>query len=152
MRLLYKLAFRIFCLILPNVASAGGLEIYDAHINESPPTVSIMAGYMTISNPTHEDIVISELSSPDFGQVEIHETRIENNVASMIKLEHLVIEAGETVRLTPGAMHLMFIEPVIPLRAGDQSSLTITFSDGTEMQQVLAITRSGTDHEHTHNH
>jgi len=152
MRFLYRLAFSLFCLILPNVASAAGLEIHDAYINESPPTIRIMAGYMTISNQTPEDILISGISSPDFDRVEIHETRIENNVVRMIKQEHLVIEAGKSVRLAPGAMHLMFIEPVNPLHAGDQTKLTITFSDGTEMQDVLDITKGATDHEHIHHH
>ncbi|MDX1518813.1 MAG: copper chaperone PCu(A)C [Gammaproteobacteria bacterium] len=138
--------------LLVEVAFTAGLVISGARINESPPTIQVMAGYMTISNPTADDIEIRSLSSPGFERVEIHETRMENDVARMVRQESLVVEAGTSVNLEPGGRHIMFMDPEKPLRAGDRVTLFMQLSDGSEVQQEMNVVRSGGNHDHSHHH
>jgi copper(I)-binding protein len=47
----------------------------------------------------------------------------------MRRLESLEIPAGQTLRLEPGALHIMLLDLVRPLKAGAQYPLTLNFRD-----------------------
>lgn len=118
--------FRAFALLfalfagLCSLASAEEVLIKEAWVREGPPGMPMMAGFMILENNTAEDVVISSVSSPSFGSIEMHETVIENDVARMIAVEKLVVPAqGKTV-LEPGGKHLMLFHPVQALKAGDE--------------------------------
>ena len=145
-------SFILILFILPAIICADDLIIRDGYINEAPPTVSILGGYMTITNQSDEDIIIKNLESPNFELVEIHETQIENDVVKMNRLVQLRINARESIHLEPGGKHLMFIDPVIPLRAGDQVRLIIIFADGTQMNQNLDVIKRTSGHQQSHDH
>lgn len=85
----------------------------------SHPMQSIAAAYV-VSLPS----AITAVTTPAARVVELHEMKTENGVMSMNKVERIGAPPAE------GA-HLMLIDLVRPLRAGDTIELTVTFEDGS---------------------
>jgi len=89
----------------------------EVEITTPPPGMTMRAGYLTLTNNTGAPITITAVSSPEFAKVEIHETRIEDGIASMHRLHELVVPAGSSVRLERGGKHLMLMQPRDPVEA-----------------------------------
>ncbi len=111
-------------------AAGATLEVHDSWIREAPPTVSVLAAYMVISNTGGTPAEITAITSPDFDHTELHRTIVESGIARMAPLEKLEIPAGEKISLEPGGIHLMLINPQRPLREGDLVTLVIHRADG----------------------
>ena len=56
-------------------------------------------------------VTIVGASSPAFGEVSLHETRIVDGVSRMRALPELRIAPGDSAVLKPGGMHLMLMQP-----------------------------------------
>jgi len=127
--------------------------IEDAWVREAPPGVTTLAGYMNFINNSSETVVLETLDSPDFERVELHQTRIEGNVARMEKKNSLSLSPGSTVKLQPGGYHLMLFKPERPMQAGDRVILTIGFkgqSPRTIEAEVRAVRDDTNSHQHHH--
>ncbi len=116
-----------------NLATAHGLAAItfsNIVVPEAPPVASVMAAYMHIKNNSNKEKVISEISSPQFKRVEIHEMSMANGMMNMKQLKALPIKAQQTVMLEPGGIHVMLIKPLKPLKHEDRVTLTFKFSSG----------------------
>lgn len=82
----------------------------DISIARPMPGMQMTAAYMTLTNNTTQQISISEITSPEFGSVQMHETVIEDGIASMRRLREVSIAAGGSVVFEPGAKHLMLMQ------------------------------------------
>lgn len=109
----------------------------DVQITRPLPGRDVSAGYLVVSNTTSEDIRITRVTSPEFGMVQIHETKIEDGIARMHALEELIVPAHGSVRLERGGKHLMLMRPgeiedsvSLQLYSGDAPVLTIHFDFG----------------------
>lgn len=96
----------------------------DVVISEPPPGRAMSAGYLTLRNNTNDVIRISGVDSPQFGFVEIHETRLEDGVAKMLLVPELLIPAKSNISLQPGGKHLMLMRPI-----GSPESISLSFYD-----------------------
>ena len=90
---------------------------------------------MVLTNYSDGDILINSVSSPQFGEVELHETTVEDGVARMRPVPELLIRAGESVRLERGGLHLMMTRPhddietiTLNLHSGDLLLLSLQTS------------------------
>ena len=101
------------------------------------PGASMSAGYLRIQNNSRATIVLTSVTSPQYGRVEIHETVIENDIARMRPLDGLTIYAGQSVLLEPGGKHLMLMGPREPLTKGEKVDMTLTFKSGR--QQTVSV-------------
>jgi len=88
------------------------------------------AVYMTITNNGDETIAIVGAEADIAGIVELHETVVENDIASMQPVETLVIEAGETLELSPGRIHLMLMELKQDIVADETVELSLILESG----------------------
>jgi copper(I)-binding protein len=61
---------------------------------------------------------------------------------SMKPVTFIDLPAGTTVQLKPGGYHIMLIDLVQPLKAGDQVQITLTFEEA-DPQQVTVPVREG---------
>jgi copper(I)-binding protein len=129
--------------LMPSFSSAAGatLEVHDAWIREAPPTASVLAAYMVISNTGAAPAEITAIASPDFDHTELHRTVVEGDVARMIPIEKVEIPAGDTISLDPGGTHLMLINPLRPLHAGDTVTLVIRSADGFSRTIAVPVVR-----------
>lgn len=106
----------------------------EVEITTPPPGVSMRAGYLTLTNNTGAAMTITAVTSPEFASVEMHETRIEDGIASMHRLQELVVPAGASIRLERGGKHLMLMQPrgevtavSLQLMSGDSPILDIQY-------------------------
>ena len=109
-----RLAWLLVCGLL---AACGApqppLVASDVEITRPMPGRHMSAGYLVLHNNTDEAIRITSVTSPQFGAVEIHETRIEDGISRMREIGELVVPAHGSVTLERGGKHLML------MRAGD---------------------------------
>ena len=76
------------------------------------PGMPMAAGYLDIANRSGTSIEITGVTSPEYESVEMHETRLENGVSRMRKIERLTIAEGDTAKLERGGKHLMLMQPI----------------------------------------
>ena len=98
-----RLIFSIFfSLLVSGKALAASLTIDNAWIPEAPPTSRMLAGYMTVTNNTNQEILIEEVTSPQFKMIEMHRSVYENGMAKMIWQPHVHVPVGKVTKLEPG--------------------------------------------------
>jgi copper(I)-binding protein len=144
-----------FFLALPALAftcssAAASLEVQDAWVREAPPTASVLAAYMTIRNAGTTPAEITNITSPDFGHIEMHRTVVEHGIASMVPVGTLEIPPGEQITLEPGGTHLMLIDPRRTLRAGDTLPMTILDAAGQTTTFSVPVIREAGEAGHHH--
>ena len=71
------------------------------------PGTYVTAGYVTLHNNSSRPITIKGVTSPQFAQVEMHETVIRDDVARMTSIEPLIVDAQSSVLFEPGGKHMM---------------------------------------------
>jgi copper(I)-binding protein len=106
------------------------LQVSDAWLRAIPEGVTSTAGYLSIENRSRERRELTAVTSPQFARVELHETRIEDGMARMRRLDALELPPGEGVTLAPGGVHLMLLDPVRTLAPGEHATLRLQLDDG----------------------
>ena len=97
---------------------------------------------LTYTNNSPDTITINSISSPQFNIVEIHETIMNNGIASMIKINTLTILEKQSVSLKPGGKHLMLIDPVKRISEGEEIRLIFELSNNETMTlNTTAVSR-----------
>lgn len=126
----------------PEVSGPQGaqtLSIRGAYVREPVPGRQMSAAFMTLSNTTAQDKILTRVSADWAENIEIHTHQHDNGVMRMRQLASLTIPAGESVSLQPGGLHLMLFKLQLPL--AEPLPLTLCFDDG-ECQTVSAEIRS----------
>lgn len=124
-------------LLIPSLARAE-LLLEDGWIQNLPPSVPVRAGYLTISNPSASAARIVGLRGEAFTHIEIHRSTMKDGTMQMESLPALEIEAGETLRLEPGGLHLM-MHPRQPTRPGDSFRVIVEFGDGATRNLDMVV-------------
>jgi copper(I)-binding protein len=114
-------------------------------VREPVPGMDMLAGYLVLNNPSGAELTLTRAGSPDFGAVEFHNSFLEDGMMRMRREENLVIPAGGSIEFVPGARHLMLISPKRALAGGDQVTIELKFSDGSELHFTAPV-RSGDGH------
>ncbi|HFC53127.1 MAG TPA: copper chaperone PCu(A)C [Gammaproteobacteria bacterium] len=122
-----------------------------AWIREAPPVVKVMAGYLTIHNPTEEEMVLEGAESPLFDRIEIHRTEMKGGMAGMERQQGVTIPARGRVEFAPGGLHLMLMGPKKPLAAGSTATITLHFKGGQTLPVQFTV-RAGGDGSSQHGH
>ncbi len=115
------------------------LDIRNPWIKNLPPSVPLRAGYMTIHNSQTHAIVIVSIRSEAFARIEIHRSIEQDGMMSMVTMPNIRIEAGASVQLAPGGLHLMMMNPYQPTRVGDIVNATIILEDGSEHSLKMQV-------------
>ncbi|MCY4466049.1 MAG: copper chaperone PCu(A)C [Chloroflexi bacterium] len=88
------------------------------------------SAYLQITNRGSDDIVLISASSAVAAAVEFHETRVTDGVASMRRLEELIVPGKGEIELAPGGLHLMLMNLTGDLQLRDNFVLELTSSAG----------------------
>ena len=128
--------------LLAPAALADGPSTRVSHvwIRQAPPGVDVMAGYFTLENLTARPLDLTSVISLDFGSVMMHASVVKGDQESMVEVPKITLPAHGSVEFKPGGYHLMLMEPKKNLYAGDMVSLTLSFSDGSQLA-ILAYVR-----------
>ena len=108
-------------------------------IQNLPETIPVRAGYIDLHNASAKTITITGLSSPGFERIEIHQSLVQDGLQKMSKLAELVIPAGARIRLKPGSLHMMMINPISPVKTGGQISVELSYADGSHQTTTMTV-------------
>jgi copper(I)-binding protein len=148
-------------LVAMSVSAAGvDIQVQNSWVMAAPPNVKVFAAYMEIKNAGKKPRTLTDVSSPAFGQIGIHQTVMHGNMVHMEQLKELTIPPQASVVLKPGGSHLMLSDAKKTPRIGDQIPMTLTFSDGEKITFTAIVRTDQTvateGHQHTdhseHNH
>ena len=128
----------VLLLALPGQAFAE-LDISDAWIRDLPPSIPVRAGYMTLHNAQSSAVSIIALRSEAFASIEIHETLEQDGAMQMQAVPVLTIEPHTSVKLAPGGLHLMMMNPAQPSKPGDVLVITIELDDGSTQHLDMTV-------------
>lgn len=93
----------------------------------------MQAGFGRIENRCPAPVTIVSASSPAYGSVELHETRIVDSVSRMRAVPELRIAPDGAATLKPGGLHLMLMQPGTTLKEGSKVAVEFTLSDGRKV-------------------
>lgn len=121
-----------FVLSILSIAVVFGadVEIDGAYARASIPNVPNSAAFFVIKNNSDKDIAITSANSDIAEKNELHTHIKENQMLKMMKIEKLVVPAKSSLELKSGGDHVMLIGLKKELKAGDEISLELSFSDG----------------------
>lgn len=121
-----------FVLSIASIAAVFGadVEIDGAYARASIPNVPNSAAFFVIKNNSDKDIAITSANSDIAEKNELHTHIKENEMMKMIKIEKLVVPAKSSLELKSGGDHVMLMGLKKELKAGDEISLELSFSDG----------------------
>ncbi|HEV7437575.1 MAG TPA: copper chaperone PCu(A)C [Pseudorhizobium sp.] len=132
-------------------SKVGNLELDGAYVRAMLPGQPVGGGFVTIKNTGGEDDRLVSASSPVAGTVELHEMAMQGEVMRMRKLgEGIPVPAGETVELTSGGLHMMFMQVKTPFKEGDSVPVTLTFEKAGSIDLTLPV-KSAAPGGHSHN-
>lgn len=100
---------------------------------------STTAAYMTLRNDGSESDALIAVRTDVAARPEIHETRIENNVARMVPIPRLEVPAGGQVQLRPGGLHIMLMDLRRALRVGDRFRVVLVFERCGELPVEVVV-------------
>ena len=146
---------RIILLILIGVfllsacGAPGDLEVHNAWVR---PTVKgeTVAVYLTLQNHTKIDDELISTSSNVADVIEIHQSKMENDVMQMGMPTSLPIAAGEEVNFAPGGLHFMLVNIKQELVLGEHIGLNLHFQNHADIVVNVQIADSMPDEQHDH--
>lgn len=119
--------------------AADSVTMADTWVKAMPEGMS--AAFGVIENPSAVDVTIVSATTEVAHMVELHET-VEDETGQHVMREKqggFVIPAGERLALEPGGNHLMLMGLTGPLVAGEDVTLTLTFSDGSTLDITAPV-------------
>ncbi len=119
--------------------AAGKLGVTDAWIRAAPPGAAMLAGYATLNNAGDAPLEVLTVQSDAFRMASLHETVDDGGVSRMRELHGLALAPGESVRLKPGGMHLMLMQPRRDVHAGDKVEMTFLLGDGARVDAYFDV-------------
>jgi periplasmic copper chaperone A len=135
MRALTVVAFLLagVCVAVAEQSGAGGVTVANVWARATPGGAKNSVVYMTINAKSGAaDRLVAARSDAAQG-VELHTSIHGGGVTKMRRLDALEIPGGESVELRPGGHHLMVLDLMQPLKAGDRLKLTLVFEKAGEI-------------------
>ncbi len=126
---------------LPAASEEAGVSVRDAWVRESPPGMTMMAGYMELRNNTSRPQVLVAARSSGFESVTIHRTIVKDGIASMVHAPQIEIAANASLIFAPRSYHLMLMNPKRTLRAGDAVVVNLEFRGGLVLPATFEVRR-----------
>ena len=93
--------------------------------------------FMHITSNTDSKLV--EVRSPVARTVQIHESKMQNDVMSMKPVAAVALPAGKSVAIEPEGYHVMLIDLVNQVKAGDQVPLTLIVEDSKGVKELIEV-------------
>jgi len=106
------------------------------------PGANVASAYLTLRNIGTQPLVIVGVGSRA-ARAMIHETHVVNGVSSMRMRMRLTLAPGETVRFTPGGLHIMLEGLSGALKPGDTLPLVLLLEGGASFTVTAHVRALG---------
>jgi hypothetical protein len=153
---------KLFCILIavflagPAFAhdyTAGSLKIGHPWARATPKGAPVGGGYLSVTNSGTEPDRLVGGSTPISRKFEVHQMSMDHGVMKMRPLGNgLEIPPGKTITLSPGGLHVMFVDLNQPLKQGDKIPATLEFAKAGKVQVEFAVEGMGATHENHENH
>ena len=120
-------------------AAGEAVTISDAWVKSAESGMTAVFG--TLNNPTDADVTLVSATSKAADRAELHEVT-ENDSGSMEMRAvdgGFVIPAGGSMDIQPGGYHIMLMGLTDPLQAGEDVTVTVTFSDDSSYEFTAPV-------------
>lgn len=120
----------------------GELSITDGWARTSPSVASTAAFYMQIENGTDAAETVAAATSDRCGMTEVHNSSMnDEGVMSMAPADpaDLTVDAGGTLLLQPGGLHVMCMGLSDALVEGEEIPVAIMFGSGAEQSATVVV-------------
>lgn len=115
------------------VTQASHLTVSHAWIRVLPGNLP-GAGYATLKNDAGKPLAVIAASSPAYGDVMLHQSRMVNGQSRMVAVPRLTVPAHGSVQLAPGGYHLMMMHARHAVKPGQTVLVTLQMVDGSTKQ------------------
>lgn len=137
------------------VIHLGAINISLPFTRATLPNAPVGGGFLTIENEGPEADRLLSASSPAADVVQVHEMAMEGEVMKMRPLaDGLELPAGQTVVLSPGGFHLMFMGLKQAFVEGETIPVTLVFEKAGTVEIALPVLDAAADEapvgEHAH--
>ena len=139
----------ILSIITMTAWANNALEAHDPWVREAPPTVEVLAAYMTLHNHSDKTQTVLSITSDNFDRVEIHRTEIHNDMAQMVPVSKVMISPNGKVTFAPGGLHIMLIGPKKIIKEGENVQLTLHLSDNSLLNINAPVKKSNGMEDHS---
>jgi copper(I)-binding protein len=129
-------------------ADAPSIKVADAYARAMPPGARTAGAYVTIENRGSEPDRLLSARSTRAGAVELHRMSEEGGVMRMRPVDGIPVGPGQTVKLAPGGLHLMLIDPKPPLKEGEHIPLTLRFERAGDVGVDVTVGAVNAMHGH----
>ena len=109
----------------------------DAWVRATVPGQPSTGAFMHITSSTDSKLI--EVRSPVAKTVQIHESKMTNDVMSMQPVASVALPAGKSVAIEPEGYHVMLIDLVNQVKAGDQVPLTLIVEDSKGVKESIEV-------------
>jgi periplasmic copper chaperone A len=108
---------------------AGPIAVGEARAAPTPPVVNVGAVYLWIANHSSQSDALIAIETPLAAKVELHRSTVVQGSMQMRQLASLECPPHATVKIEPGALHIMLLGLKQPLVAGATFPLSLKFRD-----------------------
>ncbi len=123
---------------------AGTIAVSKPWSRATPQGAKVGVGYLEITNRGDAPDRLVSLSTATAGRSEIHEMVMREGVMHMRPLaEGLTVAPGQTVKLAPGGLHLMFVDLAGPLKQGQKLDATLIFERAGKLDITFSVEALG---------
>ena len=126
-KLLNLILLVIALLISTEILAAPNVEIENAWVASAEASDDMSVAFMSLFS--HEDLILTSVTSPKIKTVEMHNTILEKGIMKMRMTHEIKIDHGKTFEFKSGGSHLMLMDFKGPLKAGQKVKLTLHFKD-----------------------
>ncbi len=106
------------------------VSVTDVRILAPMPGSSAGVAYFKVENRGDAEITITAIDSPQFEDVQMHETTIEDGVSRMRQIESVHVGASSSTDFVPGGKHLMLMQPSTNVLPGSLVELEFHYDSG----------------------
>nr|WP_221446992.1 copper chaperone PCu(A)C [Microbacterium thalassium] len=120
-------------------AAADVVTVSDAWVKAADEGMT--GAFAELENDGSADVTVVAASTDAAAMVELHETAMgDDGEMAMSEVDGgFVVTAGGTHVLEPGADHIMLMSLTGPLAAGDEVTITLTFSDESTLEFTAPV-------------
>ena len=134
-------------ILLGSCSTTGEMEVHQAWIRPTAKGENA-AVYLTMHNHSTTEDELTGATATVADVVEIHESKVENDVMQMNKISSLSIAADEEIIFTPGGLHIMLIDIKQELILGEHIGLILHFKNHEDIVVEVHIEDSMPEENH----
>jgi copper(I)-binding protein len=105
------------------------LDVKNVRILAPLPGSDVGVAYFDVVNNTDAVSHLINMSSPQYGQVAMHETTETKGIARMRPVSTVPVPANSEIKFSSGGLHVMLIDPLAELGPGSQITIQLHFED-----------------------